>query len=458
MGVIQAQASGLETLSDYSFTIDPKPGSVSAPVHVTYGMAALSRLGYVQFDSESGQPTSVSLPVFGLYAGYNNSVSVELKFQDGSSETIPMMITTGAYTDATGRYAKPVIVKPRLAGTQLGFNYFAIKSGLGTPVIIDTDGEMRWVGSGIASSISSIFTGDGFVIGDETAPIVHQLTLGGGLTQSALQSPGVTAFHHNIDPGKKGLFVGVDTATDFQTIAQEIATDGSLLKTWDPGAILRAYMQANGDDPSTFVRPGSDWFHMNAMTYDPSDDSVIVSSRENFLIKLDYATGNVIWIFGDPTKYWYTFPSLRAKALTLQGGGLYPIGQHAVSLTSDGLLMVFNDGLGSLNQPPGEPAGQTRTFSTVSAYAINAGSGTAQEVWDFDYGRTIYSDICSSVYEAPNKSYLVDYAVAANFTQARLVGLDSNHNVVFDFQYPTMSCETSWNAVPVSLDNLNILQ
>ena len=43
----------------------------------------------------------------------------------------------------------------------------------------------------------------------------------------------------------------------------------------------------------------------------------MVSSRENFVMKLDYHTGNIIWILWDPSKYWYTFPSLRAKALTL---------------------------------------------------------------------------------------------------------------------------------------------
>ena len=100
-------------------------------------------------------------------------------------------------------------------------------------------------------------------------------------------------------------------------------------------------------------------------------------SRTNVL---GYSTGMIIWILGDPTKYWNTFPSLRAKALTLAPGGLYPIGQHVLSITSDGLLMLFNDGLGSLNQPASEPAGQTRTYSAVSAYSIDQASMTATEV------------------------------------------------------------------------------
>src|SRR5262249_34871232 len=126
-------------------------------------------------------------------------------------------------------------------------------------------------------------------------------------------------------------------------------------------------MLEHGDDPSAFVRPGIDWFHMNGAVYDPRDDSLVVSSRENFLIKIDYLTGEIIWILDDPTKYWYMFQSLRDLALPLEAGGFYPIGQHAPSITSDGLIMIFNDGFPSLNQPSGQPVGETRTFSAVSA-------------------------------------------------------------------------------------------
>ena len=176
---------------------------------------------------------------------------------------------------------------------------------------------------------------------------------------------------------------------------------------------------------------------------------------ENFVIKMDYATGAPIWILGDPTKYWYTFPSLRAKALTLVGGGLYPIGQHAVSITSDGLLMVFNNGLGSLNAPSGEPPGESRSYSAISAYLIDPVTMTAQQVWEFDHDQTIFSDVCSSVYEASGGSLLVDYATAEGRTQARLLGLDADHRVVFDFKY-FGGCTTAWNAVPIPLDDLQL--
>ena len=207
----------------------------------------------------------------------------------------------------------------------------------------------------------------------------------------------------------------------------------SILNQWDLGAVLSAYMSSVGDDAAAFVRPGVDWFHSNSAIYDPRDDSVIVSSRENFVIKLDYRTDAIKWILGNPTKYWHTFPSLRAKALVLAPGGLYPIGQHALSITSDGLLMMFNDGLGSLNQPAGAPPGGTRTYSAVSAYSIDEKSMTTKNVWNYSADQLIFSSICSSAYETAGNSVLIDYAVADNGTHALLVGLDSNHNVVFEF-------------------------
>jgi arylsulfate sulfotransferase len=398
---------------------------------------------------------TVVVPVFGLYAGYENSVSIQIAFTDASVQTIPLTLLTDGYTDPHGIYDHPVFIKKRAPGSTLGFDFFAMKSNLGTPVIVDTDGEIRWVGGpGTASGLASIFTDNGFVIGDQKSMATYRLELNGSFTEAVLTTPNYSSYNHNIDPGKVGFLANITTLTDVDSVISEFNYPAGFGKEWDMGALLTAYMASHGDDPTKLVRPGVDWFHSNAATYDPRDNSVIVSSRENFLIKIDYDTGDIIWIFGDPTKYWYSFPSLRAKALTLASGGLYPIGQHATSITSDGLLMIFNDGYPSINQPPGEPAGALRTYSAVSAYAIDVATLTATEVWRFDYGQSIFSGICSSSYEAPGKTYLVDYAVADNDTRARLVGLDANLSVVFDFQYVSAPCQTSWNAVPEPLEQM----
>ena len=396
----------------------------------------------------------LQLPVFGLYAGYANVVTIKLTFHDGSLQTITRTLTTAAYTDPNGVYDHPVFIKSRAAGSKLGFDFFAMKSGLGTPVIVDTDGAIRWVGASNESSIQSIFTDNGFVIGDHFSTRVRRLELDGTETLVPVVFPaGYLRFHHNIDPGKVGFLGEFDTQIRRQSTIAEFSLTGGFLKEWSFSSIMRNHMTNGGDDASLMVRPRVDWFHTNSAAYDPRDNSLIVSSREHFVMNIDYETGAIRWLLGDPNKYWWNFPSLRAKALTLTGNGLYPIGQHAVSITSDGLLLLFNSGKAS-ETSAGRRARPERDYSAVSAYRIDAANMTATEVWRFDYDQSVYSDHCSSVYESPGQSFLISYARAEENLKARLVGLNSQHQVVFDFQYDSQGCGTSWNAVPIPLQNM----
>jgi hypothetical protein len=454
IGFVKLTGLSLVNLASIRYTIEAKTGTISKPVDVSYTMAALQRRGYV-----TARDATLTLPVFGLYAGQANRVLLQLKYADNSIQALPLSVTTASYTDPKGIYDRPNMIKRRAAGSTLGFDFFAIKSGVGTPVVVDTDGEVRWVGIGIADGGSSAFQDNGFVVGDQVSTSLTRLELDGTFSHSTLISPFYTNFHHNIEQGKSGLLAEVDANNagiiSLETNLVEITSAGSVVSQWDFAALLASYMRTHGDDPSLFIRPGIDWFHMNAAIYDPRDNSLIVSSRENFVIKVDYASGDLIWILGDPTKYWYGFSSLRAKALTLEGGGLYPIGQHAVSVSSDGLLMLFNDGAASFNQPAMAPAGESRAYSAVSAYAIDATRSSAKEVWRFDHDKTILSDICSSAYEASGKSILIDYSAAGNRKTARLVGLDANHDVVFDFEYASPApCKVGWNAIPVPFEQL----
>jgi len=447
--IASVELSGKSTslLTSVSYTIAPKPSSVSAALKATWTLTALTNRGYVK-------SPAINLPVVGLYENYANSVSYVLKNS----------ITTEAYTDTTGVYLTPTIIKARATGSKLGYNFMFLKSFLASPVIVDTDAEVRWMVPGVTLTQAQYFENGEFVLGSLKTPVVNLLQLDGTQTTLPvnLPQPLLASFSHNLDPGPNGILAEFNGTDDLGGSIDDIVADISPFTTdapdqvFDMADIIGNYMTKNGDTASDFVRPGIDWFHVNAATYDPSDKSVIISSREDFLIKVDYATHDIIWIFGDPTKYWYTFPSLKAKALTLVGGGLYPIGQHGTSITSDGHLMIFNDGYGSANQPVGQSAGVSRTYSAVTAYTINASALTATVAWNFDYGQTIQSQICGSSYEA-GRSYLVDFATADNWHQARLVGLDSSQNVVFDFEYQSpATCGAAWNAIPVPFEDLQI--
>lgn len=446
----------LSKVQEAGFRIEPRPGTVSLPIQVEYTRDYLVRRGFGDGNRR------LSIPVFGLYAGYANAVDIHLDHEDGTTESIHAQIETQAYVDPNGIYDRPVFLKTRTADDALGFDFMFLKSFVGSPVLIDTDGHVRWVVPGVANSLSSMFYKGGFIVGSQTSPMLQRVEMDGSITNMQLGVPGITNFHHDISPGKLGLLVQVDANRNGTAIIESILLeinpdDGSLIRQWDLADSVMQRMQAFGEDASQFVRPGVDWFHMNSALYSASDDSLLVSGREDFVAKLDYESGQLRWLFGDPGKYWYSFPSLAALNLNLAPPGFYPVGQHALSITTDGRLMLFNNGQASLNQPVNEPVGQQRNFSAVSIYAIDEQARLATEVQRFVHPEQIFSAFCSSASQTtPGGAMFVDYANAAGGASMRLVGVKEDGSIALDIAYPNTGCSGAWNAQPIALNELRI--
>lgn len=454
IAVVRLEGRNFDSLEAVRFRIEPRSGTASAPVTAHYAAAYLRRRGYLVADD------ALEVPVFGLYPDATNRVQLTLGYSDQSELLLTLDVASAPFNDAQGVIANPVRKVARRPGSRLGFDFFLMKTAFAGPVVVDTDGYVRWALAGPLNATSSAFTDMGFVVGAPNAPILRRIELDGAQSQVPLQSETWRGFHHNIDPGREGLLVEVNTVVDgvsnlMSTLA-EIAPDGTILREWDVAAIFESWMLGQGDDPAAFVRRGRDWFHMNSATYDARDDSLIISSREHFLVKIDYDSGEPRWILGDPEKYWHTFPSLQSIAMDLVGGS-YPLGQHSPSIASDGTLLAFDNGTPSFNQPLGAPQGDSRVHSGAVAYAIDDAGNFAQEAWRFDYAQSILSDVCSSAYEAADGSLLVTWSVADQGATARLVGLDELHEIVFDLEYSNWSplYPVAWNAVPVPFEALS---
>jgi arylsulfate sulfotransferase len=432
------------------FQIQPKTRSATRPIKVQYARSYLEMRGY--FDPQNG---SVTIPVFGLYAGRRNHVIITLGFSDRfhHNKRFAVNITTPAYNGGT--YSNPTVVQPRLPGTTLSYDFILLKNyaDSNTPIIIDTDAEIRWVGTAGVGAQNCILFDNAFYVTSGTSLLRTEFD---GVTTPVANygGIGVTGFHHNIDPGREGMVLDVDTVNQTESVNLEVDAAGNVLRSWNLADIISAAMIAGGDDPSQFVYPAPiDWFHNNASAYRSSDNSLIVSSRENFVIAIDYDSGTIKWILGDPTKHWYEFQSLRQFSLTLAPGTLPPIGQHAVSMPGDQLLL-FDDGAGSnFQQPPGE----TRTYSAPRKYQIDLGAFEATETWHYYPDPSVYSPFCSSVYEDAPDNYVIDYTLGGPYVYTGLVGLDGLGNVAFNYHYDEEAfCGTAWNAIQIHWEDLNL--
>ena len=74
ISIVHLAGQSLNAVRTVRYELKPKPGSVSKPVRVTYLRQALVRRGRLTGGD-------LQLPVFGLYAGYANAVSIRLTFQ-----------------------------------------------------------------------------------------------------------------------------------------------------------------------------------------------------------------------------------------------------------------------------------------------------------------------------------------------------------------------------------------
>ncbi|MFM5214005.1 aryl-sulfate sulfotransferase [Aeromonas hydrophila] len=453
---------GLDTkkIKSISFKIKTKDGHYAKPVSAIYDWSYLSTNNL--YDDVNN---TVTIPIFGLYSDYLNEITIEISFIDSSSYLFQKSVLTAPYIDSVGIYDNIGInIRPNKSPS---YSYFYLKGQLKSPIIMDIDGEIRWDADIKRNSNSSVFFKNAFWTGafkgQGPAASINTLSLYGEtdtFTVNGTTMGNDASFHHNIDMGKRGVLIELDGTTGgaykIESFISEIDSTGNVIKEWDLGKIFSEYMIQEGDDPSNFVRNGVDWFHMNAASYDPTDDTLVISSRENFVVKLDYTTGRLIWLLGDETKHWYSYPSLQKLALSLSSGQT-PIGQHAVSMTKDGKLMLFNNGFRSINNPTGTPAGIDLATSQTAIFAVDNQNKTAQVTWSFDDG--IYSDICSSIYEdklAAQGDFLINYAAADNRTKVVIQGINKDKQKLFEFTYPSpRPCDTAWNAIQIPLENIH---
>jgi len=448
---VSLAVSDASVLKSIQFTITPKPGSVTRPLSGTYANSYLIDRGF-----ENEQTGEVVVPVYGLYDGYNNTAKLTFRFLDGSSKQINTSITTATFNDPCG-YKTPTILQRRTNNTDLSYDYMMLKGGCSdfSPAIMDTDGRLRWVGTGGISAGSAIFFDNAAYLG--WGRKLSRIDLDGTVTLLGdYTSLGVIDFNHNIDRGKFGIILDSDTTEYYNSVNIEVDAAGNVLKVWKLGDIISAAMRAGGDDPSQFVYYSpTDWFHNNSVTYNRADDSVIISSRENFLICLDYETNAIKWILGDPTKKWYQFPSLRKFALTPASGSLPPIGQHAVSVTFDQNILVFDNGEHGFFE---RPYGAQREYASPRKYKLDLGPKVATEVWNYAMNENIHCPFCGSVYEDAPYNYLIDYAVVNDGLPgvpvfAELLGLNAAGEKIFYYQYPATNCGEIYRALPIHLEN-----
>lgn len=206
----------------------------------------------------------------------------------------------------------------------------------------------------------------------------HETSRGTFLSFSANQRTIENYYTNQFDPEPRATRqVMGDTIIEFDR-------KGEILWEWNAFDYLDVFRVGyDFPDPYWWVRgfPGAmDWTHGNGVTEDPRDgDIVFYLKHQDAVFKVDKETKEIKWIFGEPTDW----PDhLKSKVLRKVGDFEWPYHAHNPRLTSEGTLILYENGQWGARPFTGEkPLEPNEAFSRGAEYKIDEKAMTVREIW-----------------------------------------------------------------------------
>lgn len=407
-----------------------------------------------------------SLALLGLYEQLSNHVEVKITDSEGRVAYDTLTVTTGVAYSGNPNFT---VISRNNSQREQAFYLADLHFGTtgifqSRPAVLDSEGKVRWQLD--LSSFTDIAwplkkTKRGTVMFVNGKHLYEYTMLGKQLNAYDL---GVFSPHHDWCEMPNGRFLILayrsgKTITSpsgpLQTIEDQVIeynpSTRSVTNEWDLTQILDVdrYNQLNG---------GADWLHANSVFFDERDQTIIVSGRNQGVVKIDW-NNNLKWILA-PHQGWGnagrdgngspTAPSLltavnatgQPYANAVQQGTEahpdfdWPFAQHNANVLANGQLLLFDNGF-NRRLTTGAPG---TLYSRIVAYDLNESQKTVRQAWSWGQseGSALYSIIISSASQLPTTgNYLFGSGFIMSTTplSARIIELQSTSKAkVFDVQ------------------------
>ena len=382
--------------------------------------------------------TSHSIPILGLYANYQNTVEIYVVGSDSTASKSTISITTGPLPVNVPNYIHTDTVN--MAKMEPGLNLVSSFAGYptppSTPYIIDDFGDIRWILDFTNHPVlKNLYYEDGiarlqngnYYFGDDATTAIYEVDVFGKVVQK--WGLGAYRFHHNVTEKPNGNFLVTVTypastnasgdPTMYDYILEIDRATGNFVNVWDLKQSL---------DDTRLVLPGAtslDWIHCNAVIYDPSDNTIIVSGRVQGVVKLTYSN-QVKWIMAphlgwekngmgqDLNQYLLTPLDASGNAIidtTITQGYVnsptfeWNWYQHSTILIPNGDLMIFDNGTSrNFSTSPTQSL-----YSRAVEFKIDTVKKTVQQIWEYgkERGLATWSSVISSVQYLPGTNHVL---------------------------------------------------
>lgn len=433
-------------ISEPKFTMAPNPDTPLAgilefetdkPTRVVLQIQNQTDSWSINFDEFQ---TFHSLMVLGFHPGKTHSIQISIFDEDGNSNsegassseknsTLPET-TLLVETDPLPAGFPPLqVVISNPAKMEPGFTLFNMRPrgdnfAFGNlQVIVNNKGEVVWYRLARGTDLRQLPNGN--ILALDPRRNLYEADMLGNVIRKwhVAGTPGVTedsipvdtlAFHHDVFPLPNGNFLMLsveirqienyptsetdpDAPTETAAVAGDVVVEftpeGQIVQEWamldllDPLRIgytsLGGYWNSSFPDETDGTR---DWSHGNSVFYDPTNNSIIVSLRQqDAVIKFSRATGDLIWIIG-PHENWdmaqfgaYLFTPITPTA---EAPFEWNFHQHAAMVTSQGNILMFDNG--NFRASPFDPGlSFDDSYSRAVEFSIDEDMMEITQVWQF---------------------------------------------------------------------------
>ena len=358
-------------------------------------------------ETEFAKNTKHYLPIYGLYADYNNKVDISYTLSDGKKITKQVEIQTDKLPDD---FVLPTSVK-KDSSKLTNDLYFFTPSSKGYTCAYDVNGDVRWYLSNNAIWDNTRLKNGHMMVSTErlvNSPYymtgLYEIDLLGHIYNEYSLKGG---YHHDYFelPNGNLLVASDDFNNEAGTVEDYIVeldrTTGNIVKTWDLKDIL------NMEDGKSENWSNYDWFHNNSVWYDEATNSITLSGRhQDAVINIDYTSGKLNWIIGDSTnwssEYQKYFFTPVGKDFEWQWS------QHAAMITPEGYVFIFDNG-NNKSKDSSKYVDANNGYSRGVMYKIDTDKMTIEQVYEYgkERGSSFYSPYISDVDYLSKNHYII---------------------------------------------------
>ena len=381
---------------------------------------------------------SHAIPIYGLYAGTDNTVLLE----DDKGNTKELTIKTEDYEGDK--------LKVEYADESLNDQVYFLSPNFVENCIYDKEGNLLWYIKGdYAGDIVYLENGH-FLISDpyqgtngvkiNYAGFLEMDYLGKIYTQYITPY----GYHHEI------------ILLDENRILTTGAKDGSPFLE----AVLYIMDRNTGEElysvdfydyfhniaPSWVDSLGTNFdFVLNSISYDEKNNDAIISFRGfGAIVRFDLDTKEIIWMFADPENMPSEFDKYLLK---VTDNTKYPYGEHSAVLLSDGTIAFHNNDADQFHMDSSDLSFYKDRYTTNVIFEVDENNKTLHTIWEYDANKNEWSKVAGRIEILPNNNKLITFGWSisddsyesidgvsindTNYLKGIIVELDQNDKVLF---------------------------